>query len=291
MARNTLEGIESLAALAQTGTVGGAAARLRLTQSAVTKRLQRLQRAVEFRLLERVGRRVQLTEEAQALLEKATPLMVELQALSKPRAALQLSSFSIAMADSIAASWGPGVLATALRSLPDISLEMHVHRSVLLVENVRLGRYHAGFASGVSAFRDLVQYPVVAEPMVLITGVPFSGRSVEKPLITIEPTSLTWRTIEPLIRTHHPELLARRRLTVETLIAAVQLAKSGFGDAIVPLSLAREMKVSAGRMRLLKHVERQVTIVTRKTVGHTESFIRLRRAVEDAARRRMQMSR
>ena len=44
-----MPGIEALAALAQFGTVSEAATRLRLTQSAVTKRLQALQRAVRTR--------------------------------------------------------------------------------------------------------------------------------------------------------------------------------------------------------------------------------------------------
>ena len=286
MVRNTLEGIESLAALAYAGTVSGAAARLRLTQSAVSKRLQRLQEAVRFQLLERAGRRVQLTHEAQALLQKATPLIAELNAITAPAgAAPQISTFSIAMADSIAATWGPGVLAAALRAVRHVELEMHVHRSVLLIENVRLGRYHAGLASDVSAFKDLVQYPIATEAMVLIRG--GRERPAERPLIAIEPASVTWRAIEPLLRAYHPELLARRRLPVETMSAAVQLVKAGFGDGIVPLGLAREMKVAPKRIRPLAHVERHVTLIARKTVARSASFTRLRLAIEAAARRQL----
>jgi len=47
-----LEGIDALIALERFGTVSEAAVRLRLTQSAISKRIQALQRTVGFRLVE-----------------------------------------------------------------------------------------------------------------------------------------------------------------------------------------------------------------------------------------------
>ena len=38
--------------------------------------------------------------------------------------------------------------------------------SVLLIENVRLGRYPIGLGTDAPATRDLIHYPVVDEPMV-----------------------------------------------------------------------------------------------------------------------------
>lgn len=100
-----LEGIDALTALARFGTVSEAAVRLRLTQSAVSKRIQALQRAVGVRLIERTGRRVRLTAPAVDLLERARPLVADLRALTSPMHATS-SEFSIALADSIASSWG-----------------------------------------------------------------------------------------------------------------------------------------------------------------------------------------
>src|SRR5688500_6855917 len=122
MLRNTLEGIEALAALAQFGTVSEAATRLRLTQSAVSKRLQALQRAVEFQLLEHAGRRLQLTEDARLLVDRARPLLADLRSLTASPASANTASFSLAMADSIAASWGPAVIAEASNALGNVHL-------------------------------------------------------------------------------------------------------------------------------------------------------------------------
>jgi DNA-binding transcriptional LysR family regulator len=283
MLRNTLDGIEALATLSQCGTVSEAALRLRLTQSAVTKRLQALSRSVQVPLVEQVGRRVRITEEGHALLERAGPLLADLRALTTPPQLRGTSSFSMAIADSIAASWGPDVLSQALKSVENLRLDLHVHRSVLLVENVRLGRYQIGLASDVPTQKDLIHYPIIAEPMVLIRSSERTKRAADIPLITVEPTSMTWRAIEPLVRAAHPELLARPRLTVETFSAAVQMVKAGFGDGVVPLGLARNMRVRAKSVRVLKNVHRRVTLLTRKTVNQTESFTRLRQALEAAA--------
>jgi DNA-binding transcriptional LysR family regulator len=285
MHRNTLAGIEALAALAQFGTVSEAATRLRLTQSAVTKRLQALQQSVEFQLLEPAGRRLRLTGEAQALLERARPLLADFREMTRPSASLHTTSFSLALADSIAASWGPQVLAQALVELGDVHLDLHVHRSILLIENVRLGRYHIGMVTDVPMQKDLIHYPVIAEPMVLVCSPGRPKRSAATSLITIEPTSMTWRAIEPLLRAHHPELLARPRLPVESFSAAIQMVKAGFGEGLVPLGLARETMARNKAMRVLKDVQRRVSLLTRKTVNQAESFTRLRRAIEQAARR------
>jgi DNA-binding transcriptional LysR family regulator len=60
------------------------ATRVRLTQSAVSKRLQALQDAVGFQLVERDGRRVRLTARGLEFVQRARPLMAELRALTRP---------------------------------------------------------------------------------------------------------------------------------------------------------------------------------------------------------------
>lgn len=279
-----MPGIEALAALAQFGTVSEAATRLRLTQSAVTKRLQALQRAVGRLLLEHEGRRLRLTEDARLLLERARPLLADLRSVTDAMAAAATASFSLAMADSIAASWGPEVLARALRRVDHVHLDLHVHRSVLVIESVRLGRYHIGMVTEVPAAKDLVHYPVIAEPMVIVRGTQPARRAEERPLITIEPTAMTWRAIEPLLRSHHPELLTRPRLPVESFSAAIQMVKAGFGDGLVPLGLAQEARLRPQRLRILRNASRPVTLLTRKTVNQAQRFTALRCAIEQAAR-------
>ena len=64
-----VEGIEALLALERTGTISEAAAQLRLTQSAVSKRIQTLENELEFRVIEPVGRRPQLHNQSACYFE------------------------------------------------------------------------------------------------------------------------------------------------------------------------------------------------------------------------------
>jgi DNA-binding transcriptional LysR family regulator len=279
-----LDAIEALAALEQLGTISEAAVRLRLTQSAVSKRLRALEDAVGFRLVEPDGRRVRLTARGVEFVQRARPLVAELRALTGPASGLSISHLSLALADSIASSWGPAVVSRALAALPGVEVALHAHRSVLVVESVRLGRYHAGLCTAPPAVADLIAHEILVEPMVLVhTGAgPRADRRA--PLISIEPTSATWRAVEPLLRQHHAELLARRLVAVESFGAALQMVKAGFGDGVVPVGLVREAHLARRAYRRLSGVERRVVLLTRKTIDQTQGFQALRGALVTAAR-------
>jgi DNA-binding transcriptional LysR family regulator len=219
---------------------------------------------------------VRLTTEAIALLERARPLLAELRALASSSKAEGASSFSLALADSIAASWGPAVVAKALRGLGEVQVTLHAHRSVLLMESVRLGRYQVGLSTEAPTPADVLHYPVTEEPLVHVHSSLGTKPVKGAPLITIEPGSATWRAVEAQLRQHQPELLRRPLVPVESFSAALQMVKAGFGEGMVPLGLALEMGLPARSYRELAGVRRRVSLLTRKTVHHLASFGRLR---------------
>jgi DNA-binding transcriptional LysR family regulator len=263
-----LDGIDALVALQMFGTVSEAATRLRLTQSAVSKRLQALQAQLGFDLTEPDGRRVRLTAAAIAFLERARPLVAELRGLVQPASA-DSYRFSLALADSIASSWGPEVVRRALAALPGLTLTLHAHRSILVIESVRLGRYDIGLCTE-GAARDLVQQPILDEPMVLVHSRLRAKAPRSQPLVTIEPTSATWRAIHPLLQQHHPRLLSGPTLFVESFGAVLQMARAGFGNGLVPLGLAPRRG-----FHRLDGVSRRVSLLTRKTVAQLPGFKQL----------------
>jgi len=277
------DGIDALIALEKFGTVTEAATRLRLTQSAVSKRIRALRDAVGFDLTEPDGRRVRLTPQAIRFLERARPLVAELRGLTKPVETRSSTHFSLALADSIASSWGPAVVSQALRGLTGISLDLHAHRSVLLIESVRLGRYHIGLCTDAPGAKDLVHHPVIDEPLVLVHSRLGEKFDAKLPLISIEPASATWRAVEPLLRAHHPQLLRGQLTPVESFAAAVQMAKAGFGNGLVPLGLALEMALDRRCYRELPAVKRRVSLLTRKTIDQLAGFVLLREQLTRAA--------
>lgn len=266
-----LDAIDALVALETFGTVSEAATRLRLTQSAVSKRIRTLQAQVGFRLVEPDGRRVRLTPRAVAFLDRVRPLVAELRGLVKPVVADSPASFSLALADSIASSWGPSVLRRVLDRQRRVRVGLHAHRSILVVESVRLGRYDAGLCTESASAKDLVQHPVVDEPMVVVPSGLGGKWDRDLPLITIEQTSATWRAVLPLLRAHHAALLTRDLVFVESFGAVLQMLKAGFGNGLLPLGLARDMKVPRRSIRRLPGVVRRIALFTRKSL-HQEAW-------------------
>jgi DNA-binding transcriptional LysR family regulator len=271
-----LDGIDALVALETFGTVSEAAVRLRLTQSAVSKRLQALQNEVGFRLVAPVGRRLRLTPEAVDFLDRARPLVAELRGLQRTSRVPSPSSFSLALADSIASSWGPMLVRRVLDASPGLAVELHAHRSVLVVESVRLGRYDMGLCTELSTAKDLVQEPILDEPMVLVSA----GRRA--PLISIEQTSATWRGIAPALRARHPQLLAGDVLFVESFGAVLQMVRAGFGAGLLPRGFAAEMK--ATRVRTLPGVARRICLITRKSMHQEPAFVAFRDGLKKSLR-------
>ncbi len=272
-----LDELDALFALATFGTVSEAATRLRLTQSAVSKRLQSLQSAAGFPLVEPDGRRLRLTAQGSELLTRARPLVAELRGLlQKPPAVDAPASFSIALADSIASSWGPAVIRQAMEALPGCRIDLHAHRSILVLESVRLGRYDIGLCTESATAKDLVQHPLIEEPLVFIHSGLAARPARRAPLVTIEPTSATWRAVAPKLQAAHPALLAVPLVFVESFGAVVQMARAGFGNGILPLGLALDLHLKRSSYRLLPGVARRVALFSRKTVHSLPGFVTFR---------------
>jgi len=271
-----LAGIDALIALERYGTVSEAAVRLRLTQSAVSKRIKALTDALGFDLVEPDGRRIRLTSQAVTFLERARPLVAELRGLRTPAQSGSMSNFSLALADSIASSWGPQVVRQALESLRGVAVDLHAHRSVLVIEYVRLGRYHIGLCTDPLAAKDLIHHRLVDEPVVLMHAAGRQKSAAQLPLISIEPTSAAWKAIEPMIKQHHRQLLQRHLVFVESFSAAMRMVEAGFGDGLIPLGLILEKGLRRRCYSELPGIKRPVSLLTRKTINQLASFDRLR---------------
>jgi DNA-binding transcriptional LysR family regulator len=257
-----VEGIESLLALERTGTISEAAAQLRLTQSAVSKRIQALENELGFKVIEPDGRRVKLTFKGLLFLNKARWLFSELKNLKNVESSDEIKKFSIAISDSIAASWGPKLIRLATKKLKSVEFEIHVHRSTLVEENVKLGRYHLGLCISSSHDSQMTSSVIFEEPLVFLRSTSDSNT-----LITIEKSSGTWKALEDKI-SRHPKLKNYHSLHVESFAAIVQMVKEGFGNGLVPLGIAQTMQVAKKDLLILSPaIKRQIKLISRKNIA------------------------
>jgi DNA-binding transcriptional LysR family regulator len=258
-----IEHIEALRALHDTGTTGLAAVRLRLTQSAVSKRIAALEARVGAPLVERVGRRMRLTAEGERVLTEAEPLLARLTDVLQARAVLTEVVLRVAASESLLSSWLPAVLRTAVAGVRGLRLELHAHRGPSLVERVRSGDYALGICVEPIAEAELAIRPLGAEPMVIVPAglgqLPGEG---PVPVWTIEATSLTWQALSLRLARSKPVLSIEGRL--ESFTALVQIARAGFANALVPQGVAEAMGVSPGSLASTG-LTRPLAVVARST--------------------------
>lgn len=259
-----LDGLIALIALERTGTVSEAAIQLRLTQSAVSKRLHVLEEELGFKLMEPDGRKLRLTSKGLALLAKAKPLLNEIAGLRDLDEAITLRTFSIGISDSIASSWGPKLIRKTLQKSVGLNLEIHVHRSTLILEQLRSGRYDIGLLTGSPQGTDLVWDCIAEESMVLVGS---SGKSSHRgKILSIEMNSATWKQIgRDLV--NHDRFKEKEFIYVESFSAAAQMAKEEFGQALVPAGLAKSLNFKSHETsQISPRIKRHIHLVARKSL-------------------------
>ena len=249
-----IDNLEALVALAECGTMSRAALRLSITQSAVSKRIANLQGQLGRPLIERSGRRVQLTPYAQHVLQRTRPLLGELREALSEEVADNTGQLSVAIAAAILIGWGAEVLAKVRHENPGIRLRINTYRGPEAIERVRSGEFMVGICFGRSENTpDLEASYIVDETMVIV---PSDLRRFEFPaagelrVLTTPPQSETWRFIERQIH------LGERRWgvhvqvenTMESFQSVTQMARAGFGHGLVPLGVARTLGVSAAKL-------------------------------------------
>lgn len=242
-----LDALDALAALAESGTMTRAAIRLRLSQSAISKRIATLTDAVGVPLIEPDGRRVRLTAAGSTLLERTRPLVAEIRAAIADPAAAAGGRIALGVSESILASWGPRLLVAVERRLPELTIELAAHRSMVAVERVRAGDYHLALCAGaLPGVSDLSEVHLGDEPMVVI---PRGGAAApilrgELAVLTIEPGSASWQAMRPqLRRLRAAGLELRVERAVQSFTSVCQLARAGFGHGLVPVGVARALGV------------------------------------------------
>ena len=263
-----IENLETLVTLHRTGTMMETATVLKVSQSAVSKRIAALERYYDRELIERHGRRVALTHHGTRLVEKVTPLISELRGVFLEDNALRGGKIIMGVSEAILSSWGPRLFARVRADMPDVEFTFHAQRSPVVLDRIRSGEYMVGRCTGYSdADTDLQSEIIRLEPMVIIPSalVPIRyGVGDELEVITIESRSGAWRSIEDDMR----RLNLKRSVSLESFFGVAQMALAGFGHGLVPEGVARTLGVAVNQMIPLsaEGLNRPVRFVARKSM-------------------------
>jgi DNA-binding transcriptional LysR family regulator len=263
-----IENLETLVTLAKTGTMIETSTVLKISQSAVSKRIAALERYYDRALIERHGRRVVLTHQGTRLVEKVTPLLSELRGVFLEDNALRKGKIIMGVSEAILSSWGPRLFARVQAQTPEVEFTFHDQSSPVFLDRIRSGEYMLGICTGSpDADTDLQSEVIRLEPMVILPSAlePLAYEiGDELDVITIESRSGAWRSIEEDMR----RLRLKRSVSLESFFGVAQMALAGFGHGLVPEGVAKTLGVTPDQLIPLNDVglNRPVRFVARKSM-------------------------
>jgi DNA-binding transcriptional LysR family regulator len=252
----SLDDLSLFSAVADAGSIVGAARRLRQPKSTVSRRLQVLEERLGVRLIERTTRRLALTDTGQALFERARPALLLLSEAAaeaagsqrEPRGRVRLTT-GAGMATHVFA----GVLAEFVQLYPKVTLELDLtDRQVDIVAE----GFDLAIRAGELQDSSLVQRKLGVSRNVLVASPAFLARhgAVETPQaltgapVLLQPGQEIWR----LERGNELlEIEIGGPIRVNNIWVLQHLAREGLGIARIPHFLCREHLASGALQAVL----------------------------------------
>jgi len=234
-----LDDLRVFVEVARHGTLTGASPALHLSQPAITRRLQSLERRLGVRLFSRVGRRLQLTDAGIQLAERAQSLLGEVSQIKAIMAAFGAGArglLSIGASVTACLYLLPPIFRLFRERHPEFPLLVRNDRSARLGDLVQEGRIDVGVASVLAPPEGIRLIPWQELELALIRppGGPERVRlSALAEMPVVLPSAGTLRTLTEAILARcepAPRVVAE----CDSLEVARELVAAGFGQAILP---------------------------------------------------------
>jgi DNA-binding transcriptional LysR family regulator len=239
--RPRLRELEVLAAVVKEGKTTAAAARLGLSQPAVSRAIAALEATIGKPLFERENGRLIANSEALRIVQETETVFDILDGLSGAPAPAPLSApLKIAAPPTIAHRFMPRLVAGFLAHHADLSIHMEIGMSEAVVAAVANANAHLGITDGLARHDGVTPHPFVRSigHVVMPAGHRLANRAA------IEPRDFAGETFIALTRRFHrryvydrifAEAGVERHLVVETAtsIAVCEMVRAGLGISIV----------------------------------------------------------
>jgi len=248
-----LEHLELFVRVAQAGSIGQAAALSGLSQPTLSRKLDRLERALKVKLLERTTRGTTLSPAGQLVVEWAAELLKQVDKFTRSVGALQHQDDVAVVAGvsmTIAEHYAPRWIATLRRKAPSLRVALEVHNSADICALVESGALELGFVETPTVQDTFERYPIGSDR--LAVGVPpshpWAGRTspvqagdlADAGLLVREHGSGTLETLECALRRAGLSLSPSLAMASNTALKAA--AAAGVGPVVLSaLSLAPEI--------------------------------------------------
>jgi DNA-binding transcriptional LysR family regulator len=276
-----MDSIQAFVEIAEQGNFSRAAEKLGITQTALTRRIQKLETFVGVQLLDRTTRATSLTHVGREFLPLSMRLVADLTFgldQLRARARLSIGEVTIATLQSIAVHQLPAVLMRYAQAYPRNRVEILERSGTIVTEAVRQGQADFGIHIQQDPHADLSEDLLMRDPFVLVCSAHHKlakSASVDwselkgTDLITLGGSSGNRRLVE--VQLARSGLETRGRFVVESTPTAVALASTGIGVAILPAT----MKASRNASGLIEVpivnpvIHRSISLVRRRNQALT----------------------
>ncbi|MBF2713195.1 LysR family transcriptional regulator [Agrobacterium vitis] len=237
---------------------GQAAARLYMTQPAVSQRISTLEEEFGCRLLERSARTVQLTPKGRHLLAYADRLLLlHSEMIREVAAADHLSGvLRLGVSETIVQTWLPDFIDRVSRVYPAVTFDIEVDVTPKMKASLLKHELDLAFLMGPVAAPDFVDVPLnpfalafICNSQTQFNDEVVSAEMLQKyALITYQKNTANYRELQQLFRTATSS--APRIHASSSLATIIRMTLSGLGIAVIPPA-AVEPELRRGELRIL----------------------------------------
>lgn len=249
MAQTNYNDLLAFLAVAREGSFTRAAAKLGVSQSALSQTIRALEERMDLRLLVRTTRSVSATEDGEHLLRTVAPRFDEIEAelaMLSERRSKPAGTIRISAGEHAALTVLQPAIARLLPLYPDINVEVIVENGMT---DIVAARYDAGVRLGEQVAKDMIAVPISGDFRMAIVASPayFAGRPAP-----VTPQDLTLHNcINMRLPTHgglyvwefakdgkEVNVRVEGQLVYNNLAMRLQAARSGLGLACIPQDTA-----------------------------------------------------
>jgi len=289
------DGVQAFVAVAERGSFSRAASELHLSQTALTRRIQKLETYLSLQLLNRTTRRVDLTAVGREFLPQARTLVQEMTGAVerlKDMSRHGRGQLVLACIPSMTSHVLPGLIRHYAEQHPGNQIRLHDGSSTEVSQAVLAGRADLGIAVQGDKHPDLLEQVLFADPLVFLCRSPHPlehATSVrwadmrDTELIGVSGFMATRIFMDYQLAKHGIRL--HSSYEVQHHATAINLVAAGVAGAILPSSTFKEGDRPGVRKIALVQpvVRRKVVLVRRRDNALPPAALAFLRLIEQAS--------
>jgi DNA-binding transcriptional LysR family regulator len=286
------------AAVVESGSFTKASQVLKITPSAVSHTISKLEKEMGFSLFIRNRSRLELTRQGSSLLPKIYDIInLEERIIQEKQEILGVEKGTVRIGafNSVTMKWIPKIVSSFRKKYPGISIEVTQGRYSDVAEGIRTGMLDLGFVTSTTDMNSEI-IPLYDDPLMCVTPKDFVPKydtyvtvdEISKMNILMQAEGLASDT-ESFLEKHRIKLSSKIRVSDDS--ALVAMVSSGFGISIMPELLFEEEESTVNLYPISPPEFRTIGLISVKEQFISPATRRMKEEIIDFAEKYRQKNR